>query len=385
MTVRAVSFLALLLLAPLTHAHSVGESYLFLSVDDRVLEIEIQIRLEELGRVLTHAGLAEGEVDSDEVDASIEWLSAYLARGVSISTAAETYTFSYREHDYLDTAAGRFAQFVLTAQAAQPVPEVVQIDYGLVFEADPNHKALMLVRFSDKTNLTNFTEEVALHFDAQNHAGRMDLTEALHLEVLGYFIGKGAEHILEGIDHVLFLVALLLLAVVRRQDRSWTPVASFKPSFINIVKVVTLFTLAHTVTLSLAVLGFIELPSRLIEIIIAASVAFVAVNALYPMVSERIWFLVFGFGLFHGLGFASNLSFLGLAKGSLLYPLAGFNIGVELGQLAIICAVFPIAYWLSRKRYYVPGVLKPAATIVGAIALLWLTERTFDVSGLMPG
>ena len=207
----------------------------------------------------------------------------------------------------------------------------------------------------------------------------------MHLEVFWKFISEGIRHIIKGLDHVLFLVALILLSVVRQKEKRWTPVTTFKPAFINIIKVVTLFTVAHTITLSLATLGYVQISSRFVESIIAASVAFVAINALYPMVSERIWTLVFGFGLFHGLGFAGSLEFLGLARGSLLYPLAGFNIGVEAGQLALIVVTFPIIYAISRKTYYVKAVMRPVSSLVAVIALLWLTERTLDIKGLVPG
>lgn len=375
----------LMLFSSAAHCHSVGESYLFLSTDETSIEVELQLTLDDIGKILRQAGRATGEVDAQAAEAQIDWLKRYIVDGIELRGGSERYTLDYVEHDSFDTPVGEFFRFQLEGTAAQPVPDRIDVDYSLVFDADPQHTALLLVQYSDKTDITNFTNEVALQLGNESRSGVVDLTESIHLQIFLGFIASGAGHIVEGIDHVLFLVALVLLSVVMFDNGRWRPVTSFRPAFINIVKIVTLFTVAHTITLSLATLGYVQLPSRLVESIIAASVAFVAINALYPMVKDRIWVLVFGFGLFHGLGFAGNLEYLGLAKGSLLYPLAGFNVGVELGQLALIVVAFPVVYALSRKSFYVGGVLKPGSAAVALVALLWLTERVFDINGLAPG
>ena len=146
-------------------------------------------------------------------------------------------------------------------------------------------------------------------------------------------------------------------------------------------KVVTAFTVAHSITLSLAALGVISLPSRLIESAIAASVVLAALNNVRPVVYGGRWIIAFVFGLIHGFGFASVLTDLGLPQGSLLLALVAFNLGVELGQLAIVAVFLPVAYALRDTRALpARGVLIGGSLLVAAIAAVWLVERAFNVS-----
>ena len=142
--------------------------------------------------------------------------------------------------------------------------------------------------------------------------------------------------------------------------------------------VVTAFTLAHSITLSLAVLGYISLPTRWVESTIAASVALAALNNIYPVfVHRRTWF-AFSFGLIHGMGIASVLLDMGLPDGQRILSLLGFNIGVEAGQLAIVSVALPLIAWLSQYRYYPALVMKLGSAGIVTIALVWLAERSLD-------
>jgi hypothetical protein len=173
------------------------------------------------------------------------------------------------------------------------------------------------------------------------------------------FIATGVEHILGGIDHLLFLLALL--AMVR--------------GFWQTVKIVTAFTVAHSITLSLAVLGVVDVPARIVEPLIAASIVWVAVeNLVSPAGMGRRWLVAAVFGLVHGLGFASALSELDLSREALVRALVGFNVGVELGQLAFIAIVLPPLAWASRPQRLarLPQVL---SVIVAAAGAVWLVER----------
>jgi hypothetical protein len=193
------------------------------------------------------------------------------------------------------------------------------------------------------------------------------------------YIHEGIWHIWLGFDHILFLVSLLLPAVLVLRDGTWRPARSFRAAFIDVAKVVTAFTLAHSITLSLAALGLVSLPSRWVESAIALSVVLAALNNLFPIVANGRWIAAFGFGLLHGFGFASALSDLGLPAGSLALSLAGFNIGVELGQLAIVAAFLPLAYAMRGTWTYRRVILAGGSAAIAAIAGVWLVERAFDV------
>jgi hypothetical protein len=194
------------------------------------------------------------------------------------------------------------------------------------------------------------------------------------------FIHEGIWHIWLGFDHVLFLLALLLPAVLVRTEGRWQAVTDFSSVWWNVVSIVTAFTVAHSLTLSLATLDVVQLPSRLVESMIAASVVFAGLGNLYPTMMSRRWMIAFGFGLIHGFGFAAVLSDLGLPHDSLLLSLVSFNVGVEIGQLVIIAGVYslvavarPIARHLLVPQSPWLGWLPPYA--IGSVAAFWLIQR----------
>jgi len=143
--------------------------------------------------------------------------------------------------------------------------------------------------------------------------------------------------------------------------------------------VVTAFTVAHSITLSLAALEVIDLPSRWVESAIAASVILAALNNLLVVAGPGRWLFAFAFGLIHGFGFASVLSDLGLPHDSLLLALVAFNLGVELGQLAVVAVFLPLAWSLRDQWIYRRGLLAGGSLLVIAIASVWLVERVFDL------
>ncbi len=155
-------------------------------------------------------------------------------------------------------------------------------------------------------------------------------------------------HIWIGFDHILFLLSLLLPAVLIWRASRWQAVETFRAAFVDVFRIVTSFTVAHSITLSLATLGFVSLPSRWVESAIAASVVLAALNNLWPLFHGRRWMVAFGFGLIHGFGFASVLVDLGLPRETLVLALVGFNLGVEAGQLAIVALFLPLAFALRR-------------------------------------
>ena len=143
------------------------------------------------------------------------------------------------------------------------------------------------------------------------------------------------------------------------------------------LKVATSFTVAHTITLSLAALSVIVLPSRLVESTIALSVVLAALNNIWPLVHGRRWLVAFGFGLIHGFGFASVLTELGLPRDTLVLALVGFNLGVEAGQLAIVALFLPLAYALRASRFYRRTVMLGGSLAIALVAGIWLAERLF--------
>lgn len=240
----------------------------------------------------------------------------------------------------------------------------------LFFDLDDNHRAFAKVRAFGAE-----FEKVFGVYDRELQVRGSPST----LAVLRQYTALGVEHIATGYDHLAFLLALLA-ALARGGAR-----AGLKPA----LAVVTSFTVAHSVTLALAALGVVRPPSRLVESVIALSIALVAAidlrRALFaqragaPSLRARAA-MGFGFGLVHGLGFAGALGELGLPRLALVRSLAAFNVGVELGQLAIAAVGFPLLGLLATRavkgeRAYDRRVLAPISAALVALGLFWLAQR----------
>lgn len=205
--------------------------------------------------------------------------------------------------------------------------------------------------------------------DADQTEVRLTAPPPTLVEVIRRYVAAGVEHIFLGYDHIAFLVAIVLWA-----RRLWP-----------VVKIVTAFTLAHSITLSLAVLQIVAIPSAIVEPAIAASIVFVAVENFFSRDVNRRWRATFAFGLIHGFGFASALQEFGLPRASVAPALGAFNLGVELGQIAIVSLVIPALFGLDRllaaRCRRVPSPMEPVVyTVSGVIAILgsyWVLERAF--------
>jgi hypothetical protein len=385
---RPLLLMLLLLLALPSQAHKVGESYLFVSAVDGKVTGQVQVRLADLERTAALRDQVSVDMSQPQADAVAPALLSYLQRHIAIHANGHALVLDFQPP--VVRAIDGLGIYLTVGYNSLPVadaeiPATLELDWSMIFDDVTEHRSLVVVQYSDYSGQTNFANGIAATLDSNHRQATIDLDKTFPWKNFVKFVHSGTEHILFGLDHVLFVIALLVQAVVVRRGGRWVPVDNFRQGLVKLFKVVTLFTLAHSITLSLAVLGVLSLSSRLVESVIAASIAVVALNILIPIFKERIGWMGFAFGLFHGLGFAGNLNYLGLARGSLAIPLAGFNVGVELGQLAIVVLLFPLLYWLSRRDFYIPMVLKPGSGLIAVAALLWLTERMFDINGLLPG
>lgn len=215
----------------------------------------------------------------------------------------------------------------------------------------------------------------ALHNDIELHNRPVSLWR----QAVDYLV-QGVWHIWIGYDHILFLLAMLLPAVLVIENGRWFPRRAFKSTLLEVVKIVSAFTLAHSITLSLAVLDLVRLNIALVETVIAASVVVAALNNIRPFVADRVWLMAFGFGLIHGFGFASVLSSLGLPTMSKGVALVGFNVGVELGQLVIIALALPLMFALRKQALYRPVILGAGSVAIAVAASVWLAERIPEVN-----
>jgi hypothetical protein len=276
---------------------------------------------------------------------------------------------------------GAYSVLPLTATCAR-APAVLDIGYTLFADIDPQHRGLLNLAANGATRAAILGPQAPQQAFALAQVNRWQ-------QFVDYLV-DGVWHIWIGFDHILFLVSLLLPAVgtwvahgAGGGRAQWRPVPRPGLAVWEVLRIVTAFTLAHSITLSLATLGWVTLPSRLVESTIAASVVLAALNNLVPVFQRRRWMLTFAFGLIHGFGFATVLADLGLPSDALALALLGFNLGVELGQLAIVAAFLPLAYALRKGVFYRRVVLGGGSLAIAAVAALWLAERAFDLR-LMP-
>ncbi|MCB0827912.1 MAG: HupE/UreJ family protein [Solirubrobacterales bacterium] len=213
----------------------------------------------------------------------------------------------------------------------------------------------------------------------------LEITDGDPTAPVGEMISLGYHHVLDGADHLLFLLALLLPAPLIATAGRWRPSTEGPLSTLTaVLEVVTAFTLGHSITLLAAALGWVTVPARPIEILIAASVGVAAINAVRPMARRGEAAIAAGFGLVHGLAFAGILSDLGLAGSASLASLLAFNFGVELAQLSAVALVFPSLYLLSRTRFY-PTVRVTGACLALAAATGWGLDRAGALANPLAG
>ena len=275
-------------------------------------------------------------------------VKAYIPERLSISTHGKPCAFE--SIDLEKNPAQEWLDLRLRYQCGSDLSPI-QVHYDL-FYGDPSHRHLMKLTVGEQSSSYTF-DPSHTEFEYSGSSRRATIVNFLQL---------GWEHILIGYDHILFVLALIFGA--RR--------------FTGLVWLVSSFTLAHSISLALATLGIVALPPRLVEPVIAASIVILALLDLAGGERSRraMIALAFGFGLVHGLGFSFILQEANLKAGNLAIPLIFFNLGVELGQLGIVCLVYPTTVLLKRLLKVAYGYFRAAALLgIGGMGLYWLIER----------
>lgn len=353
-------------------AHTPSETYLSVQVDGTNLTARWDVALRDLHQSMGLDATKVPKKRPDELQQREEALALDVAAGLEIRANSNLVQLTVTDYTTLPLNDVEYARLIFTGSAVNGRIESVEINAGSVFRVDTNMHGLLRVENAGRV------DAVAFNQDAPSHAFQLESNEG-RLGRWMTFIWEGVWHIWIGFDHILFLLALLLPAVLKREQHEWRGVDSLRPAFMNVLKIVTAFTVAHSVTLTLAAFDLINLPTRLVESVIAASVAVAAANNLWPMTRGKSWMMAGGFGLIHGFGFASVLGDLGLERANLAAALVGFNLGVEFGQLVIVALFLPVAFALRETVIYRAGVFKIGSVLIVLIALLWMAERMFEV------
>lgn len=332
--------------SPSAYAHTNNsEGYSHIEVNGNNLDYELKLDLTELGHSMKNEMYEQQLFDTKTVQDYINSHINLYADSVKVDGAIET--------SDVETIDGRqFAVIDLNYELKEK-PEKLVLDYNVFLDdSDPSHANYATIKLDGKQ------QEAVLSYESRE----LEIGEVTFVQSTKQFLLLGLEHIFTGYDHILFVISLLFGA----------------KSIRNIFSLVTAFTIAHSITLALATLDIVQLPSRLVESAIALSIIYVAlINIFNPNSKHQSW-LAFVFGLIHGFGFAGILSEMRLDGSHLATSLLSFNIGIEIGQLIIVSVVFPILLWLKKLTFKpIKWVIPGFSVAILAFGLVWFIERAF--------
>ncbi|MDO8542714.1 MAG: HupE/UreJ family protein [Opitutaceae bacterium] len=361
---RNLRLLALFFAACIASAHTPDTSYSKVKIAAEEVTFTFTYDLATVGRMTPLDRNGDQQLTRDELEAATPAIGAYLRQNIFVELNEREAAFgalappTWAAADHEAIRAAEFSQRLVTFTFRNPVlhaPDSVALTFGFFERLGERHTVLGSFVWNGQENPVIFTRfEPDYLFDTGYRVPAFEQFQS--------YLWLGVTHIFLGYDHVAFLLALFF---VRR--------------FRELVKIVTAFTVAHTLTLALAALGVVSLPSRVVEAAIAASIVYVAAENLWrdPDTGHR-WRLTFAFGLVHGFGFATVLRELGLPSEGLVRCLLSFNLGVELGQLAIAAICWPILMRIGRFPW--AGRFRIAMSIaLLALGTVWLIERAFAV------
>lgn len=380
-TVAAVLLLAMGQPKPVS-AHSGDQSYLYLDITKTTVSGRIEAPLRDLNTAL---GLDLGGSDDEVVEGLLDNLTsihAYLRDHIQVGANGEVWPIEFEGANLffsdLPEADDNYVLFPFRANVTNAeVPRTLELTFDPFFDEVEGRDALLLIGNDWQGGVIDNGHDVLTTFESSNRSQQIDLGGTSSLKNFVESGKLGVNHIRTGPDHILFVLVLLLPSVLVFTDR-WEPTETFGSSLWRVLKVVTMFTVAHTITFTLAGLELLPLPSsRIIESIIAVSIAAAALHNVRPIAPNKEWLIAFAFGLFHGMGFASLVSGLDVDRGTQLVSLLGRNVGIEIGQSVVVLLLFPGLYLLRTTRFFRPFFLAVSAFLT-IISLGWMVERAFE-------
>ncbi len=341
-------------------AHQSGNSYLRIANAPPSLQVELDFAVRDLHSLLQVPVEERKEIRREDLPALGQRLSELVHESLQLEIDGEAVKLNFESQDVVLHNDGLYVRQLHRAPALPDTAAYLLVRYGFFNEEEKVARAFL--------RLASNGIESSLVLDARHSVQRLALREVALSELLWTYVREGALHIWGGLDHLLFLLCLLLpgLAIWRGEPATLARHA---------LTVITAFTVAHSITLAAAALDWVVLPDRWIEACIAASIVIAAVLNLMPGQRRHQWALAFGFGLVHGLGFANGLRELGLSSTHFIETLLAFNLGVEAGQLIVVLAATLLLWPLLRSAVLADGLRRWGSVGIGAMAALWVVER----------
>ncbi len=371
---QLLAMLAMVAFASTALAHKASDSFIYVDLD--ASEVRIDVALRDLALLVPLDSDSDQKVTGRELRTQRSATTQAIENGITLASKQGACTLKGLSWGLSSHSDGPYLATRYRADCANgEAPE--QIRYTLLFDRDSLHRGLVEITSGDTRSLTVLSPDQQV----------VELTGSAAGDALGLwstfttFLREGVIHLLIGLDHMLFLLVLVLPATLisQRQDNQSAKKRSLKSRLLQLAGIVTAFTVAHSITLALSALDIVQLPIAWVETVIALSIAMAALNVIWPFLGHKTWKLAFVFGLVHGFGFASVLGDLTGGISNLAIALAGFNLGVEFGQLGLLLIGFPLLYALAHVRIY-QRVLVPLTLVgVGTISLMWVAERAGSI------
>ncbi|NPD69012.1 HupE/UreJ family protein (plasmid) [Lichenicola cladoniae] len=374
-----LALLAILACSTRADAHSASSSYLHVVMQNRTMGVQWSIALRDLDYAIGLDADGNGAITWGELRQKQGAVVAYAMSRLSLHADGDICTPGPVTLLADELGDGGYAVLRFVAQCNHR-PTQISVRYGLMFDLDPMHRGLLNVMMSGVPH--------AVALSPGQPEATFNVTPGYGDTIRTFFL-TGMHHLLTGIDHMMFVTMLLVPAMFHRRLRSHgldvvlIPVTRFRSMFLESVKVLSAFTLAHGTTLTLSVLHIVSIPERLSEAGIALTILITALDNIFHLIPGRRWPLAFLFGLVHGLGFATALGPLALPPVALGAALLSFNLGLEAAQVSIALVVLPIGFALRNTRIYPRRIMPGISTAVALVAFAWFTDRTFNL-GLMP-
>lgn len=345
-------------------AHDPGLSFAQVQLRDQTVRLHLSLAEKEIESLVAVDANRDGSISLAELESIYPVLEKRLAEGIDLRVDGESVSavaVTIRPGPSETVMADMRYPGVATGQMSLAVPLLDRLTRG-------HRQHLTVLDGMDRPQLQRI-----LH--AGSDAVLLGNPGSAGTGIWSQYFVQGVWHIWAGFDHILFLVTLLLPVVLVSGNRQWQSIDRLVPALKDTFKIVTAFTLAHSVTLGLAVFDVIQLPARFVESVIAFSVLITAANNLRPVFTSSRWLLAWVFGLVHGFGFASVLTDLGIPEQSVLASLLGFNLGVEAGQIAIVMTLVPLAYLIRHTVFYRKCLVSGGSLATILLASVWLVER----------
>jgi hypothetical protein len=346
---------ALLLWTDLADAHKLNTSYVNLVVRADTLMVRVRIDDFDMAQMGLDAN-GDSTLFYEEMQAGLPQVAAFVEQHLHVRVdGQETVLLAGQTDINPDNKGNIFASLYFGAPLSE-APEEVELDVDFFATFGDEHKSIAKVLMPGKP-----LEQAIFAVDTARQTFYAHREKSI-LEQAVAFTWLGVEHIFLGYDHIMFLLALIAVGGSLR----------------NLIKIVSAFTVAHSITLCLAALEIVMLPSQWIEAGIALSIAYVALENFWLRNTDHRWMLTFAFGLVHGFGFANVLRELGLPTQGLIASLLSFNVGVEIGQVVIVGLLFPLILWLNRQVFQ-KQVVWGVSSLIFLFGVGWFIERVFEL------